>query len=335
MRNISMAWLTINYTCDCMCSWCYAKEKVKEKQYMDFELAKNIIDYLNRRLIKNITLIGGEPTIYPFFIELIQYLSEKQINVRVATNGKKFSDEEFTKKAIKAGMDHVNISIKGTSEKEYLCNTNQYGFEQMLNGYYNIDKYKIDLSISYVVIDNNKETFDKFINMIETKKLDNIIIQFEKPSIGLNSYMTTMDIKEMGDFVSYIYGKLEEKNLNYTIEVSFPLCLIEKNILNELIREKRISTICHVRKENGIVFDIYGRVVPCNHFLGYPFEEKSLNLKDEMAIECIFKTEIAEKMKKIMNRYPSERCIKCDLWEICGGGCFTRWFYIKPEEYIR
>ena len=43
--------------------------------------------------------------------------------------------------------------------------------------------------------------------------------------------------------------------------------------LNEMLIKKKISTCCHVQKGNGIVFDVTGEIIPCNHFLGFPIEK--------------------------------------------------------------
>lgn len=101
-----------------------------------------------------------------------------------------------------------------------------------------------------------------------------------------------------------------------------------------MLNKKRISTCCHVQKGSGIVFDVTGEVIPCNHFLGYPFENKPLNLQNKNAIEELLNTKIVKQFKDTVNRYPSNKCINCNLWHICGGGCFTRWFYNNPKEYI-
>ena len=113
------------------------------------------------------------------------------------------------------------------------------------------------------------------------------------------------------------------------------MCLIKEDVLEDMIEKKRVSTCCHVQKGNGIVFDVTGEIIPCNHFLGYPFENKPLNLKNEKAIEELLNSEIVQQFKNTVKRYPSIKCTKCNLWHICGGGCFTRWFYINPDDYIK
>lgn len=334
MKNISTAWLTTNYTCNCKCDWCYAQKMLEKHRSMDFQYAKQIINYLQAKGIQTITLIGGEPTIYPNIVELICYIKSLGIKVRLATNGKRFKDNAFTQQIINSKIDSINISIKGTTEDDYLYNSHQTGLSDMIEGYKNLKHLGFQPSISYVITTNDTDKFDKFIDMLLKEKLDNLVIQFEKPFLSTETCSKTMNIRDMGDFTSYIFSILERYSFNYTIETSFPLCLINKMVLQEMIDNRKISTCCHVQNGNGIVFDVTGEVIACNHFLGYPFENKPLNLQNEQAIEELLNSEIVKQFIKTVNRYPSDKCVKCKLWHMCGGGCFTRWFYIDPKEYI-
>ena len=53
--------------------------------------------------------------------------------------------------------------------------------------------------------------------MLSEKNLDNLVIQFEKPSLSTEHESKTMDIRDMGDFTSYIFSVLENSGFNYTI----------------------------------------------------------------------------------------------------------------------
>ena len=153
-------------------------------------------------------------------------------------------------------IDGINISIKGTTEEEYLYNTHQTGLCDMIEGYHNLKHLGFEPSISYVITTKDTNKFDKFVEMLSKEKLDNLVIQFEKPSLSTECGSKTMDIRDMGNFSCYIFSVLERGGFNYTIETSFPLCLIKKDVLQDMIEKKRISTCCHVQKGNGIVYHV-------------------------------------------------------------------------------
>lgn len=331
--NVKSAWLTTNRSCNNNCEWCYAQNEKLRNSNMDFEKAKQTIDYLAKEGISKIVLIGGEPTIYNHFVDIIKYIRNKGICASVATNGRKFADLQFAKNTVEAGVSGINISLKATSEEDYVKYTKKTGLSEMLKGYQNLCSIGFKPVISYVIVNDNKEEFEKVINLIESNKIEDVIFQFVKPVIELKKSSEIMDIKKMGQFVNYIYKRLKDVEFNYVLEVSFPLCLIDKDILNNLINEKKILTCCHIQKGAGIIFDTDFKVLPCNHFAGFPFDNKAFD-PNEDTISALWCSNNVKKFRQKAQCYPSKVCKSCEIWNICGGGCFTRWLYINPNDYI-
>lgn len=98
--NIKSAWLTTTRSCNCRCNWCYAKETLGWKSFMDFDKAILAVDELKRKGVSKIVLIGGGPTIYNRFLDLIKYIHKSGINCTIATNGIKFKDINFAKATV-------------------------------------------------------------------------------------------------------------------------------------------------------------------------------------------------------------------------------------------
>lgn len=332
--KFSTAWLTTNRTCNNHCTWCYAKNTLDSKNIMGIDETKLMVDALAERNVKNIILIGGEPTIYPHLVELVEYIHKKGLRVSMATNGRRFADLEFAGKVLSAGIDGIDISLKGISEKEYFFNTLSYGLEEMIKGYNNLKSLHFNPSMSYVLVNDDEEYFDKLISFIEENNISPFSFQFVKPIIGGETSDAEFDLKKMGKFVEVIYNKLSKTSINYCIEVSFPLCLINQDILSRLSKEDRIINCCHVPRGSGINFDENFRIIPCNHFAEFPFSETPVNVYEDSSIEEIMETEIVKNFRKKARCYPASKCKTCNLWEQCGGGCFTNWLSLNPNDYI-
>ncbi len=331
--NVKSAWLTTNRSCNNNCEWCYAQNAEVRNSNMDFEKAKKMIDYLAKEGISKIVLIGGEPTMYEHFVDLIKYIRSKGICASVATNGRKFENLQFAKDTVDAGVSGINISLKATSEEDYIKCTKKPGLGEMLRGYHNLCSVGFNPSISYVIVNDDKEEFERVLNLIESNKITKVIFQFVKPVIELEKTAEIMDIRDMGNFVNYLYERLKNTNFNYVLEVSFPLCLIDRDILEALFAEKKILTCCHIQKGAGIIFDTDFKVLPCNHFAGFPFENKAFDLNED-TIDKVWHSDNVKKFRQKAQCYPSNVCKRCELWNKCGGGCFTRWLYINPNDYI-
>ena len=323
-----VAWLTTNRSCNCKCAWCYANDYKGKKATMDYNLAKKYIKELPKIGVRKVILIGGEPTIYKEITKIIKKLADERITVSMASNGIKFSDYKFAESLVSAGLKNVNISLKGTNEEEYLKSTLVYGLKKAIKGYHNLKKLGANVSLSYVLCTNDKTKIDELLNLIEKNKLNNISFQFYKPSIFTNDY-NTPTIDDLVSICSYVYDKFENRNINYSIEMSLPLCHLPDDLLNNLIKKNRISTCCNISKGKGLVFDTNFNILPCNHFLNISLNTNPI--KPNQIVD-FWNSAIPSEFRKKVNTYPNDKCRKCDKWKICGGGCFLRLISPKNER---
>lgn len=323
-------WLTTNRTCNSKCNWCYAS-KCRDK-VMKYEDLKKYVNELKKININKVILIGGEPTINENIFKIIKYITNKGISVSMASNGRKFSDYEFAKKIVKVGLKICNISIKGSNEFEYMQNTNALGFKEMIEGYHNLKELGINVSTSYVLCDKDYSKFDNFLKMFIENKLDNIVFQLYKPSIDSNdSEYDAPTIKDIVDLIEYAFNKISETKINFSFEMSIPLCCLSKNLLEKMIMKKCITTCCHISKGTGMIFDSDFNILPCNHFANHPLNNEKVKPND---IVKFWNSKKSKQFRKIIKTYPSEICQSCSKWEVCGGGCFLRWFSNDSHKYI-
>ena len=325
-----VAWFTTNRSCNCKCTWCYANDYEDKSLTMDYELSKKYIKMLPKIGIRKAILIGGEPTIYKDITKIIKAISKENINVSMASNGIKFSNYNFAKTLVDAGLKSVNISLKGTSELEYLANTKVYGLQKAIDGYKNLEKLGVNISLSYVLCSNDTQKIDELFEIINNNGLNNISFQFYKPSIS-SEKDNGPSIDDLVFICEYVYNKFENSQINYSIEMSLPLCCLSNKLLKNLIDKKRITTCCHIGKGKGIIFDTNFNILPCNHFLNIALNKK--NIAPNKIIE-FWNSETAQEFRNKINTYPLEKCSKCDKWNICGGGCFLRWLSPTMKKYI-
>ena len=332
LNNPFVSWLTLNRNCNNRCSWCYAQNaSLNQMGYSD---AIQCIGELSRLGIKKIVLIGGEPTIYPFIIDIIKYIQSLGIKSFIVSNGRRFSDKSFAKQCIDAGVTGIDISLKGLSSSEYIANTQVNGFQESIDGYHNLSDLGFHPTLSYVICQYDLNLISKLKCLMSTYHLNDITIQFLKPTISIQAPNMSISMCEMGKMVSSVYRELENSSIHYRIEVSFPLCLIDEDVRNLLIQKRKLLTCCHVQKGNGLVFDTQFRLLPCNHFIDMPYENQPIGLWDTCHILEFWNSKTVKKIRQATRHYPSQKCISCPLWDICGGGCFTRWFYEDPEAII-
>lgn len=112
--------LELSSKCNLHCPMCYTiteefLSKV-DKQYMDIDLFKKVIDEVAGKVFAIRLSLRGESTLNKHFIEAVQYAKQKGIpEVSTLTHGKKFTGN-FLRKAVEAGIDWITISVDGTGE---------------------------------------------------------------------------------------------------------------------------------------------------------------------------------------------------------------------------
>lgn len=71
---------------------------------LSLEEAKRVVDIWTTNKIRNIRLSGGEPTVWPHLLKLVEYIIEEcddLYHLAISTNGS--ADQEFYEKLINAG----------------------------------------------------------------------------------------------------------------------------------------------------------------------------------------------------------------------------------------
>lgn len=335
-NKIKTAWLTTNRTCNNSCTWCYAHENLSCSDKMNLEDAIKAVDQLSKMGVERIVLIGGESTIYPYFFELLEYIKKKRIKVNLPTNGRKFKDPEFAEMVKKIGINGVDLSFKGYDRESYKKNTCVDGFDEAIEGYKQMKKYGINPWASYVITNDSKEEFNKFFDMIVANDISRVKFLFVKPELNLEKQEDVMPVDKMGAFVDYIYEKFKDTDIIYNLEISFPICLIKEETWEKLVKEQRVSSCCGITKGRTLIFNEKFKILPCNHFSNFAFSDKPIDLDNiDKEIEMLYNSDIYKMFVEKALSYPTLKCQGCSKWNICGGGCFTRWLVTDPNTYIK
>lgn len=155
----------VGYACDAMCVFCYNEgmkrswrplnglDGLKEKifQYR-FEYGNQCIDFM-----------GGEPTLHPEIIELIEYCVSIGIQPTCITNAIQLSDRGLLENLKGAGIFDFLVSIHGIGEtQEKILNVKQKGnFQKQLLSLENMISQNIPFRFNTTMIDWNKKDLPK------------------------------------------------------------------------------------------------------------------------------------------------------------------------------
>jgi len=81
--------LSITNTCNKSCAYCVVKQWLNNPEYPDKATAEDFTAFLEKEMQAGdvVELTGGEPTLFPGFIKLLEWLKEHKAKVILRTNG--------------------------------------------------------------------------------------------------------------------------------------------------------------------------------------------------------------------------------------------------------
>lgn len=208
----------------------------------DFRREKDYnYNYLSRRLlslrgkIKDMTVTGGEPTIHPDFLRIIELLKRQLPNIEITlvTNGRRFFYPLFTRKCLELNNMNIAVSLHGYNSQTHDRTTSVKGsFEQTVAGIRNILKYKIksqNLEIRIVITKLTSLYVHKILSFIKTNfpEVDRTVLMFMEIEGRADKDIKTIGTtyKEWNGYLPRI--KLMIKDFREIRFYHFPLCTVE------------------------------------------------------------------------------------------------------------
>ena len=246
--------------CNARCPLCYRNYKsfvnspYNKPLIRPFEdIVQQLDQYIN---LKYIMIVGSmsEPTLYPNFLQLVQYLKTRNIKIEICTNGDTKDDDFWNKLGLMLDdCDEVYFTICGSTQKmheHYRKNTN---LENILHHAEILrNKRKIDYA-QCIRFNYNSDDLD-------SNEFKNIVKNFS------HVYMTET-----------FYPKSQN---NYVINFLENDFIPNKHKLNEYNKLKKLAeakfqskiektAICQSLQFKRQQIDVFGNVYPCYLFLEY------------------------------------------------------------------
>lgn len=199
--------LNLGPVCNNECIFCVSDTPGKE--FISKTDIKEDIDKYSSYGYDLLNLLGGEPTLHPDILEIVKYAKQKGFsNIRLVSNGRKYSDEEFLINLIKSGANHFTMSIHSHDEGVHNKLNSRKSFDEMIMGLRNLKKLRKSGYIktpitSYTVINSlNYKSLPDTVNFLKKEGVENARLGFIRPTGRANTNFSTIvprykDIKEV------------------------------------------------------------------------------------------------------------------------------------------
>jgi len=262
----------LGYECNNNCRFCYCGSKKDKFKSMTIEQAKKILNDAFERGCNFVDFNGGEPTLRKDIFELVSYAKKIGFKtIALTTNGRMFSYENFAKKMVECGLNHVVFSVHGHKAELHDYLTRSRGsFVQTTTGLKNLRKIKPDIYICTNTTINRLNY--KFLPQIAENNIklgaDGCEFIFVHPrGNALKNFEDIVPtLKELAPFIPKLIEVGKKHNVNHFHLRYLPLCYMVgfENHLSELValpvlREQHIGPEFEdLKVEEGRKF--YGRV---------------------------------------------------------------------------
>lgn len=195
--------------CNMKCMYCNIQNTIRKD--LTLNEWKKAIDIIKNLGVKEIVILGGEPTLYPYILELVEYISKQaKLTCNLTTNA--FGNFDLVKQLLENGLNSLGVSIDDLQFK------NSISPLKAKNGL-NLIEYLIRNSVDYNITNYtvlNKKNVNSVVGLIKymnEKNISTYILPFHWGNEGTFdhrknnekfAFMTDEDIKNYIDTIDKI-----------------------------------------------------------------------------------------------------------------------------------
>ena len=290
----------IGTICNCKCEFCYFKKNLRI--ITPVEQVKDRITKVYNLGFREIDLTGGEPSVHPKFLEILKYGSDLGCYMSCLSNGQKFADIEFLKKAKNAGLKEILFSLHGSFTEQHDAIVGKSGtFTKILQAIQNAQQLGLLVRINCTVYHKNYGTlptiYADLIKKIKPFEVNFIHLNYFTDNGDFNPEVLDKPIQAIKDCITRIRSDVKYINVRYV-----PFCYMQG------FEKYCVNYFQHI-------YDLYDWDLGFNLkqsdleiFYGYPTKDAWLNHVKKICIET---------RKQSFKKLPA--CKDCKYSHICDG----------------
>jgi radical SAM protein with 4Fe4S-binding SPASM domain len=306
--------LALTYRCQNRCLHCY--NETREVKEMGSESWLRVIDRLWEIGIPHLVFTGGEPTLVPFLPSLMARSEEHGQITGMISNGRRLAEEGYLHNLVEAGLDHVQVTILSHRASLHDELTGLEGsWNETIEGIKVALEEDVYLSTNTTLLRENLGEAEETLRYLISLGVRNICINGLIRS-GRGREARGVSYDQIESTLVMATALAEEKGVNLVWYTPTPYC--EFNPINYGLGIKQ-CTACSL----NMAVEPDGSVLPCQSY----YEPLGNILTDPW--DSIWNHRLC---REVRNRdYLPEKCVQCNLSDVCGGGCPLAYGH---EEYI-
>jgi molybdenum cofactor biosynthesis protein A len=201
--------ISLTERCNLRCFYCMPEEGIPLRDRKEFMSSEEIIAISKEFVqlgVNKIRLTGGEPLIKKDIANILEQLSELNVDLGITTNG--ILIDRYIDVLKKCRLDSINVSLDSLNEDKFNTISRRTYFKRIIS---NIDLliregFRVKINVVLIKGTNDDEIID-FIQLTQHKNVEVRFIEF-MPFIGNNwDLERTITYQEIMDRAENVFGK--------------------------------------------------------------------------------------------------------------------------------
>jgi len=237
--------LYVGFECNAKCRFCYYAELDKEQRKWKplTKLKQEASMFRNVYNNKSVDITGGEPTIYPEIVKLVEFCDSIGLKPTIITNGIRTADKKFLGELKKAGLRDLLISVQGYKTKMTKITGVKGHYKKILETFKNCNELGIPFRINCVIHKLNYQDLDKIARLVckHGAKVVNFIVfnpyykWTEKNKIDFQARHS-----EISPYLSKAINEVEKHGIECNVRY-FPFCFLPKEQRHTIMNWMQLS----------------------------------------------------------------------------------------------
>lgn len=328
--NLKQCTIVLTRDCNLRCNFCYVKSaEYSANDRIDYKNLKKIVDFCSEAKVKYIFFTGGEPLLYPYLTDILQYIKGKQhpITTAIATNGILLKDPVFCRSLFDSGVEYIDLSMKGKDSQEWNKATGYDGSTEQLQAIRNLSVSPLEFTCSMVITPENVLTFCDAVQIA----CDNGARQFSFTFFIDNNESDEKDLEYLKKHNPFALIKAFLSQMNrlntiteeWWIEYSFPMCVYTEEQLATL--NGKLATPCQIHMKNSVTFNTKMELLPCDMYINQKMGHLGTDFSSYQGFKQLTERPAYQCVMETLREWPSNECASCRYLESCYGGCPVLW----------
>jgi radical SAM protein with 4Fe4S-binding SPASM domain len=298
--------LAITYRCNNDCAHCY---NARSRDYPELSTKKwhQILDRLWEIGIPHVVFTGGEPTLRQDLPELITHAEQNGQITGINTNGRRLSDRDYVENLVKAGLDHVQITLESFNPNIHDAMVNACGaWKQTVAGIRNVLDTPLYVMTNTTMLSTNSMSIAQTLEFLADIGVPTIGLNaliYSGRGLTVNSGLAEIELPTLLSLAREITTVHDQRLIWYT---PTQYCNFDPMQLELGVKGCTAALYNMCIEPNGDVIPCQSYYQSLGNFLSTPWNriwnhDLSIQLREHKGIP--------------------KKCTNCSLLVECGGGC--------------